>query len=149
MTRFRLVVWIACALVLGWALRVSGASCGFAIGRSLCRGDIDCDCRVEVHEIQRCVNAALYEGDFCRPSNPWCESVADISHCDRNCNFDIEVDELVSIVNFSLDGCFSPCYSGFDYPVPPSNTMCTYSIFRQLFCQTGGGPCSRTQCPSC
>ena len=133
---------------------VVAASCGFQTGRSLCRGDIDCDCAVEVNEIQRCVNAALYEGDFCRPTNPWCShnglpSAQDMSHCDSDCNDDISVAELVAIVNTSLDGCLTPCYSGWNYPVGGAMTLCSQQIFNQLHCQVGGGPCSRTQCPSC
>lgn len=135
-------------LVLLLASTAQATLCSFQVGRSLCRGDLDCDCRVEVNEIQSCINASLYEGDACRPNNPVCANVESIAHCDSDCNFDITVAELIQIVNTSLAGCFSPCYSGFNYPTFGSS-LCTRAIFNQLYCQTSGGPCSRTQCPSC
>jgi hypothetical protein len=57
------------------------------------------------------------------------------------------VNELIIVVNNMLNGCASPCYSGFNYPVLQTQTMCTQDIFRQLFC--GGALCTHASCASC
>ncbi len=132
------------------------ATCGFQVNRALCLGDINCNCQVNINEITYCTNASLYSGDRCSPQNPFCTNpdvygtagAFDASHCDRDCNFRVTIDELITIINFSLNGCTAPCYSGLPYPVFGTQN-CTFAVFSQLHCQTSSGPCSENQCPSC
>lgn len=124
-------------------------ACGFVSGRSLCRGDRNCDCNVTIDELTYLVNASQYGGDFCSNDNPVCDSPngLNVSHGDADCNWQITVAELQQAVNNSLNGCLSPCYSGLNYPASISGILCTATVFRNNHC--GGIHCSHAQCGAC
>jgi hypothetical protein len=140
---------------LGWGGAVItptitfATSCGFALGKSLCLGDKNCDCDVTIDELVYFVGAAQYGGDFCSINNPVCDSPLgiNVSHGDRDCNWQISIDELTQMVNASQNGCKTPCYSGLDYPINIGGTLCTGTIFRNNHC--GGVLCTHAQCPAC
>jgi len=143
-----LVLWVAILVSVVLTMSVGtaqGSVCGYASGKTRCLGDISCDCKIQVNEIQKCISQALFSGDVC--DSPACVSDGDIAHCDRNCNFDIEINELTQIVNNSLNGCVQPCYSGYNYPVTPQGLFCTHTNFVTTHC--GGTRCSRARCRSC
>jgi hypothetical protein len=127
----------------------SATTCGFVAGKTLCRGDRNCDCEVTIDEIQYMIAAAQYSGDFCSSANPACDSPdgINLSHGDSDCNWQISIAEITQAINNANNGCISPCYSGLNYPINIGGTLCTNSIFRANHC--GGIHCSHAQCGAC
>lgn len=122
--------------------------CGCDPGDARCLGDRNCDGHVVVSDTQACVAMALdMGGEFCRPSNPACANDLAVAQCDLDCNFHIAINELQTVVNNNLNGCFLPSCNGYPYPIGIQGNSCTHQIFVNNHC--GGAACTHANCPSC
>lgn len=139
-------------LVLVFSTRASGQfGCTWSEGHARCLGDRNCDAIVQVSDTQNCVTMSLNEPssgqEYCTPTNPACADDRKVAVCDLDCDSDIEINELQTVVNNNLNGCFTPTFNGYDYPIGALGGLCTHTIWVQAHC--GPTKCAHANCPSC